>query len=319
MRFAKPALSVDEQIALLQQRGMIITNLNEARHTLHDINYFRLRAFWLHFELGAGGNGDAVNPFEVHTFLPNTCFEAVLASYTFDQRLKLLLMGAIEGVEIALRTRWAHELALRYGSHAYLDATLFANGQRHTKCLQTLQDEVGRSHETLIKHYRETYNDPPLPPVWVACEVLTLGHLSQWLDNLKHRQDRQSVAQTFGFDEVVLCAFVLHLATVRNLCAHHSRVWNCKFTIKMEFPTRPTTATTWFNPAQDRKVYNTLLMLALLLDRISLHSTWKTRLVRLVATMPPATPEAMGFPNGWQGLPIWAAAQKDIDHDLIQD
>lgn len=319
MKFAKPALSVDEQIALLQQRGMLITNLNEARHTLHHINYFRLRAYWLPFELGADGSGATVNPFQVHTFVQNTCFEAVLASYTFDQRLKLLLMDAIERVEIALRTHWAHKLALRYGSHAYLDAALFSNGQRHTKCLQTLQDEVGRSHETFIKHYRETYKDPALPPIWVACEVLTLGQLSQWLDNLKHRQDRQSVAQAFGFDEVVLCAFAHHLATVRNLCAHHSRVWNRKFTIKMKLPTRPANTLAWFNPAQDRKVYNTLLMLALLLDRISLHSNWKKRLVKLLATMPPGTPEAMGFPNGWQELPVWASAQKDIDHDLIQD
>lgn len=51
-------------------------------------------------------------------------------------------MDAIERIEIALRTRWAHELALRYGSHAYLDVALFANAQRHTKCLQSLQDEV---------------------------------------------------------------------------------------------------------------------------------------------------------------------------------
>lgn len=190
-----------------------------------------------------------------------------------------------------------------------MDAALFTNGQRHTKCLQSLQDEVNRSHETFLKHYRDAYSDPALPPIWAVCEVLSLGQLSQWLDNLKRRQDRQAIAQDFGFDEVVLCAFAHHLATVRNLCAHHSRVWNRKFTVKMKLPTRPAIAVDQFNPTQDRKVYNTLRMLALLLERISPQASWKTRLIRLLATMPPDTPQAMGFPKDWQALPAWAAAQ----------
>jgi abortive infection bacteriophage resistance protein len=134
-----------------------------------------------------------------------------------------------------------------------------------------------------------------------------LGQLSKWLDNLKLRSDRQAIAQAFGFDEVVLCAFAHHLATVRNLCAHHSRVWNRKFTIKMKLPTRSATVAAWFNPAQDRKIYNTLLMLALLLERIFPDSSWPTRLTQLIATMPPGTDQAMGFPAGWQAFPVWTA------------
>jgi abortive infection bacteriophage resistance protein len=123
------------------------------------------------------------------------------------------------------------------------------------------------------------------------------------------RGDRQAIAQAFGFDEVVICAFAHHLATVRNLCAHHSRVWNRKLTIKMKLPTRPTAVVAWFNPAQDRKIYNTLLMLALLLQRIFPDSSWPTRLTQLMATMPPGTAQAMGFPVGWQSLPVWMPTQ----------
>lgn len=302
MKFTKPALSVVEQVTLLRQRGMGFADEAAARHTLAHINYYRLRAYWLPFEAA-----NAAGPTAVHAFVPGTQFEAALASYTFDQRLKLLLMDAVERVEIALRTRWAHELALRYGSHAYLNKAIFVDQARQAKCLQSLQDEVVRSQETFIKHYRASYSDPALPPIWAVCEVLTLGQLSQWLDNLKLRTDRQAIAQAFGFDEVVVCAFAHHLATVRNLCAHHSRVWNRKFTIKMKLPTRPATVAAWFNPAQDRKIYNTLLMLALLLERIFPDSSWPTRLVELVATMPAGTDQAMGFPAGWQSLPVWTA------------
>ncbi|MEO8102705.1 MAG: Abi family protein [Betaproteobacteria bacterium] len=307
MKYTKPPLSVDDQIGLLTRRGMAFGDVDAAHHTLSHINYYRLRAYWLPFEDSAGNAiaGD-------HAFAAGTSFETVLSYYTFDQRLKLLLMDAVERVEIALRTRWAHVLAMRYGCHAFLDAANFRNLARHTKCLQSLQDEVSRSHETFIKHYLSTYTDPPVPPIWAVCEVLTLGQLSQWLDNLKRRQDRQDIASAFGFDEVVVCAFAHHLATVRNLCAHHSRVWNRKFTIRMKLPMRPVAVAACFNPAQDQRIYNTLLMLALCVQTIHPGSRWVSRVVKLVRTMHPRTTDAMGFPLGWESMPVWANAIKEL-------
>ncbi len=302
VKFVKPPLSVDEQVVLLQRRGMAFDDAAAARHTLLHINYYRLRAYWLPFEIEATTDGD-------HTFRPGTHFEDVIASYTFDQRLKLLLMDAIERIEISLRTRWTHELALRYGSHAYLEPKLFSDIAQYDRCLQSLRDEVKRSHETFIKHYRATYCDPELPPIWAVCEVLTLGQLSQWLGNLKRRGDRQAIAQPYGFDEIVLCTFSHHLATVRNLCAHHSRVWNRKLTIRMKLPARPTEVATWFNPIQSQKIYNTLLMLSLMLDRICPESCWKHRLMELMTSMPSNTAEAMGFPEQWEDFPLWSIAK----------
>ncbi len=110
VKFTKPPLSVDEQVVLLQRRGMAFDDAAAARHTLLHINYYRLRAYWLPFEVETSTDGD-------HAFRPGTRFEDVIASYTFDQRLKPLLMDAIERVEISLRTRWTHEFAMRYGSH----------------------------------------------------------------------------------------------------------------------------------------------------------------------------------------------------------
>ncbi|HPM10529.1 MAG TPA: Abi family protein [Paludibacter sp.] len=99
MKFTKPALSVDDQVALLRQRGMGFPDEVAARHVLNYVNYYRLRAYWLPFEVGSAANATAA-----HAFMPGTQFETVLTSYTFDQRLKLLLMDAMERVEIALRT-----------------------------------------------------------------------------------------------------------------------------------------------------------------------------------------------------------------------
>lgn len=314
MKYAKLPLSVDDQIALLTQRGMVFDDVAAARHALAHINYYRLRAYWLPFEAPAvsGNSSD-------HAFAAGTRFDTVLAYYAFDQRLKLLLIDVIERVEIALRTRWAHVLSMRYGSHAYLDPGLFASQSHHAKCLQSLQDEVNRSHETFIKHYLSTYTNPTMPPIWAVCEVLTLGQLSQWLGTLKRRQDRQDIASPFGFDEVVICTFAHHLATARNLCAHHSRVWNRKFTIRMKLPTHPVATAAWFNPAQDQRVYNTILMLALCVERINPGSRWLCRVIKLVDTMPAGTTIAMGFPTGWQSLPVWAIARQALANNPVLD
>ncbi len=136
--------------------------------------------------------------------------------------------------------------------------------------------------------------------------MLTLGQLSQWFDNLKYRDDRKAIAEAFGFDEIVLRAFAHHLATVRNLCAHHSRVWNRRFTIRMKLPRRPPETAPWFNAAEDRKLYNTLVMLVLLLKRVTPASTWKQRLLELLDAMPEGTTGAMGFPMRWREFDVWA-------------
>ena len=108
MRYAKRPLSIDDQIALLKSRGMLVDDEAQARDALAHINYYRLRAYWLPFEGPPGADGE-------HAFVPGTRFATVMTYYAFDQRLKLLLLDAIERFEISLRTRWAHELSMRHG------------------------------------------------------------------------------------------------------------------------------------------------------------------------------------------------------------
>lgn len=109
---------------------------------------------------------------------------------------------------------------MRHGSHAHLNRDLFADRRRYGKCLKQLREEVARSHETFIKHYRETYTDPALPPIWAVCEVLTLGQLSQWFDNLKRRSDRKAIAQASE--------------STKWCCAHSRIIWRrCGISVRI--------------------------------------------------------------------------------------
>jgi len=297
MKFAKPPISIEAQINLLVSRGMSIPDRVRASRYLTHINYYRLRAYWLPLEQG-GENGE-------HLFRAGICFDDALALYLFDRKFRLLVIEAIERIEVSFRTQFAHVLAMRYGSHPYLDSSLFFNPQKYQTCLKGLREEVSRSNETFIDHYRSRYSDPEMPPIWAACEVMTFGQLSRWFDNLKCRPDRQAIAAIYELDEKVLASLMHHLTHVRNLAAHHSRLWNRRLTVTMRHPQRPKQLQRNFNPAADRNIHNTLIMLGYLLKVISPGTTWLNRLRQLLREYPQANPAAMGFPENWQTLLFW--------------
>lgn len=114
VRFAKPATTFDEQIDLLIGRGMEIPDRDRARHYLAHLNYYRLGAYWLPFEADHA----------THRFRPGTRFEDVVGLYVFDRELRLLVMDAIERLEVSVRTQWAYHLAHAYDPHAHMEALL---------------------------------------------------------------------------------------------------------------------------------------------------------------------------------------------------
>jgi abortive infection bacteriophage resistance protein len=299
MRYAKPPLPFGDQLAKLEARGLVIPDRQKALQALSHLNYYRLRAYWLGMEQPKGANGE-------HSFVAGASFDTALALYVFDRELRLLVMDAIEQVEVSVRTQWAHCLAVRYGAHAFLDRSLFYNPNLYDRTLANLQEEIDRSQETFIGHYTATYDDPPLPPIWAVCEVMSFGQLSKWVGNLKNRQDRQAIADAYDLDESTLKSFLHHLTAIRNLCAHHSRLWNRRVTITMRIPAvRPRMARSWFNPAADRQIYNTLTMLSVMLKSIEPSTDWSKRIRALMEQSPAVQPQAMGFPTNWKTLSPW--------------
>lgn len=298
MKFAKPSLSIMDQIALLERRGMAIADRAKAEHYLQHISYYRLRAYWLPFEEPANAIGD-------HKFRAGTKLDDVVALYVFDRQLRLLVMDAIERIEISFRAAWAHHLAMTYGPHGYLDPAKYDQPVRYATDLTNLLDDLKFSKDTFIAHYNNAYCDPAQPPIWMTAEILTLGQLSKWISNLKLRADRKAIAKPYGIDEVVLTSAAHHLTHVRNICAHHARLWNKRFTVTMMIPQAPASLKLAMNPAADRQMYNTLVLLNYLMGIVAPGSDWKKRLVELINTCPFADQTAIGFPKDWAKLAAW--------------
>jgi abortive infection bacteriophage resistance protein len=270
--FLKPFLTIDQQMHQLKSRGMNFHDEKKAKYYLENLNYYRLGGYWLIFE----ENHDS------HKFKENTYFEDVLNLYIFDRELRLLLLDAIERIEVSIRSKLAYHLAESFGSHAHLKSEIFSSSLKYEKTLDKLKAEIDRNKsEIYIKHHLDKYSED-LPPIWVSVEVMTMGQISSWYSNIKDRKYRQIIAKYYGLDEKILSSFLHHLTIVRNTSAHHSRVWNRKFTIDFSLPNFPKELNERFNISSKKYIYNTLIMCEYLLNIISEDSNWRKRLDDLI-------------------------------------
>lgn len=297
MKYDKPALSFDQQIDRLEGRGMIFGDRALAARYLREINYYRLRGYWLRREINH----------VTHELESGTTFESVLADYIFDRELRLLVLDAIERIEVSVRTRWAHQLGLRHGAHAHLDSTLFRDRSQkwsHPTAVAKLIHAVEQSREIFIKHLRSTY-DELLPPIWAAVEVMSLGQISSWIDNLRHAADRNAIAEGYGLDEILLTSALHHISVVRNICAHHGRLWDRNVPIRFQLPRKnPEELVRSLSIDDAGHTYNTLTILGWLLTRISPNQSWIGRVACHVEEHPPAK-ALMGFPDNYRMRPAW--------------
>jgi abortive infection bacteriophage resistance protein len=293
--FDKPVTTYTQQVALLQKRGMSIGDVAKAELCLQHINYYRLSAYWLPFQVNATN----------HEFKLGTCFDDVLNSYNFDRELRLLVLDSIERIEVSVRSQWAYQVGYLHGSHAHLDCQLFDRHQWQ-KNLNDLTKEVNRSKEIFIEHLRNTYSEE-LPPVWAVCEVMSLGLLSRWYSSLKPQQTRKAIANAYGLSDVVLKSWLQNLNLVRNICAHHSRLWNRKLTVTPTLPRSGEVIKVVQFVPNSRKLYNTLVIILLFMDKIVPSYSWRSCFRELIAKYSISV-DAMGFPQNWQQQAIWQAA-----------
>jgi len=295
MQYNKPFKSIQEQIQLLRNRGLIIDE--DADHYLRHLNYYRLSGYWAPFQKSHSD----------HLFNANTHFDDVLNIYIFDRELRLILLDAIERLEVSLRTHWAYHCAEVYGAHAYFNKEISRKSFWYEKNFSLLQQEVNRSDELFIKHYRQKYSSSESPPIWVVCEVMSLGLLSRWLKDLKPAKICNKIAKNYQVDHTVLISFIEHLTYIRNLCAHHSRVWNRKLTKTIKIPrSKPPELISSFNqdPVVMRKIYNSLVMLMHFLTIVSPGHHFKNRLLELIERHS-IDVRAMGFPADWMKRNVW--------------
>lgn len=312
--YTKPALTFEEQISLLKSRGLVIDDEKRATRHLSNVSYYRISAYMLSFKkLDADGN--VLDEFE-----KGTTWDNVYDLYKFDRKLRLLIFDAIERIEIALRTQVIYQLSHKYGSHwqtkknifkpTYIDPRTGKRVNVYNLVKKHIALELKKNDTVFIKHYKSKYNKPTTPPSWMSIELLYFSELSKICQGLAQRADRTALAKAFGImDEEIFCSWLHTLNYIRNICAHHARLWNIKVDVvpKKYFNK---TDKVWLTDnevkcVQSTKLYYTLCVILYILQTVNPGTKFKRHFYELLEKYPTVNVGFMGFPENWNEIPIW--------------
>lgn len=305
----KPSRTIQEQIELLKSRGMLFKNEATAEEILKNVSYYRLKGYWWEMQI------DKTN----HVFIPHLFFEDVMEKYEFDRELRLILYYAIEIIEIALRAKMIYHLSQSYGSLWYLNGNLFENTDLFRSHLKELQDEFARSGETFVKNFkykhRITNKNPSKwevscnPNAWLIFEVATFGCLSKMYKNLKHQLPQKSViAKEFGLNlHNELSSWLESISYLRNIVAHHSRVWSrtmVKTPMRITNPHLPW-LTMPLSKYQEKRPFYVISSMLYLCNAIKPNNQFKEKLFGLFTKYPHLPLYKLGFVGQWQNEELW--------------
>ncbi len=299
MEYSKLPFTIAQQIEQLKSRGLKIDDPIFAEHYLSVISYYRLAGYWWPMQ------ADKVT----HIFKPEARFETVIDLYNFDRELRLILFDAIERIEIGVRTKLIYYLSLDYGPWWFENPDLFSDKQHHAETLKFIDEELARSKETFILDHYKRYTNPSRPPAWKTLETVTIGNLSKLYRNLISCEARTNVAKDLHVPKPeFLTSWFAAISIVRNICAHHGRLWNKKLPSRIKLFSN--TSQPWLNQfpsaANSVKLYTSLCCVQYLLNAISPGNHFKQRLKTLLKRYTVVDLAAMGFPQDWQTEALWS-------------
>lgn len=294
--YPKSWLSYADQIALLSSRGLAIADAVAATDFLRHVSYYRFSGYCLAFEASR------------HNFRPGVTFEQVRAAYEFDLALRDVVTEALEVVEVDFRTTVSYHFGGQYGAFGHTDPAHFFRRFGHAAWVAKLHEETRRSSELFVTHFKANYREFPDLPVWVITELMSFGSLSKmYLGMLKI--DQKAIAHNYGLQPDVLESWMHHMAYVRNLCAHHARLWDRVWSVKPHLPH----GHLWLPPylPGNNRLLATLLILNYLMGRspavTGFAANWRSRVETLI-DQPPAAPSPagmMGLTTTWKTHPLW--------------
>ena len=298
--YKKPPFEWAQQLESLIQKGLVI---DEPAHSCFKlVSYQRFSGYLAAFYLP-----------ERNSFRDDTTFERAWELYEFDRELRLLVLDAIERIEVAFRTALSETMSMEYSSHWFLQAELFKNPERYKLFIKKAKEASRDPHDAELRRYYARYSQPDYPPSWLLFEKLSFGVCTNLFRNLKHVKDRRAVSKWFGYHPTVLASWIESIRYTRNLCAHHARLWNRWF---VSAPILTLTAhngspnPSMFLPnSQIENVKTTFkaqaAVMYCLLEALVPGNEWQRRLFMLFEKYPQTEFDKMGFDKDWRHDNFW--------------
>lgn len=348
--YAKPFFTVPEQIRRLRGRGMDCGDDAYAAEVLQRYGYYRLSGYWHLYRdrpaPPAPRFDDEDREIRLDTFVAGTRLAHVVSLYEFDHELRMRLSDVLSTVETAFRFFIGHRLG-RVNAFAHrhpwalratrqedpntlsrvwskltgrIASTRVVPTNAYREWLEEYDRHEQRARGDFVVHFRQQYG--PHLPIWVATEVMSFGVLSSLYD-LMLQSDQEILATRFQVhaadgrgDRGALNNWLNDLRNVRNICAHHGRLWNRAFDVTIDAPGQARKdADDLLAPLADdgtnNRLYGVLLVLRHLLLSIAPEKGDVVDLADFIEEKSRTVGFGMGqlgFPDGWRSSPIWDLA-----------
>ena len=299
----------------MSSRGMVISDKQRTERHLANISYYRLSAYMLPYKQKENGK-------ILDSFREGVTWDTVYNLYVSDRKLRLMVFDAIERLEVAIRAQIIYQLSHKYGSHwqdrpeiftppktitlrdgRTVIMDVYGDIQKHIK-----EQLHNNKAEVFIQHYCNKYDTPINPPSWMSVEVMYFNHLSRICTGLKLRADINGIASYFALPPKTFCSWLHTINYIRNICAHHARLWNrdmnivpekLAFSKSLDWVSSPDTV-------KRSKLYYFLCMLNYMLQTANPTSTFKHRIKDLLTEYQEvASLNAMGFQPDWMNEKMW--------------
>lgn len=252
-------------------------------------------------------------------FKPGSKFQTSVELYVFDKKLRLLVLDAIERLEVAFRVDIAYLLGAK-DRFAHTNPNLLHGNftkkinpdtgkTKHQEWLQKQTALINSSKEDFIEHHKRKYGMPL--PIWVAIELWDFGMLSTFYKGMKI-EDKTAIAKKYGISDCqVIESWLRCLNYVRNVAAHHCRLWNKNLVSQPKLPKKGEIPTFDLYIGQisiTSRLYIALCILAHFMHYVCPRSSWCNRVKELIYSFPESlhiSIQNMGFPGDWEQHAFW--------------
>ena len=206
--------TLDEQIAILRNKNLIVDDEEYAKNILLRENYFFISGYRYLF----------MKSLTDRRFNDGTNFREIYALFYFDRQLRNILFKNILILENNIKSIISYELSKKYGfkEKRYLNNSNFTTDPKRTRQVNDLLKKVkrqiivnGKEHAA-TRHYQSNYGYIPL---WIVVKVLSFGIVGELYTILKP-DDQKAIADIFDVDVESLLIYLPIIANYRNLCAH---------------------------------------------------------------------------------------------------
>lgn len=212
--------TLDEQLAILEERGLVIRDYDKAKTILFRENYFFLNGYRHLFS----------RKNKTDQFISGTTFEELYATFTFDRSLRNLMFKYLLIIENNIKSIISYQLSRKYGykDKEYLNPNNFTQDSMKTRQVHDILSKMkrqirinGKQHAA-TSHYLLNYG---YIPMWILVKVLSFGIVSELYSILKY-EDQLVIADFYHVDTETLGIFLALLSNFRNLCAHEDILYD---------------------------------------------------------------------------------------------